>query len=157
MTVVVTKNMKDVLEARVTYTDAEGNVLAETDAAGDKIGQHPTVPTFLNYKDTIDLKVQKVSRSGGEGLEGCTYALWMKGAAGDIMIAEATSDKDGVIVFKDVHLVKGQKYYYKEVEAPSGHTVDPYRTAYFELQDDGTVKVTEPTAEDGWHSKYEKQ
>ena len=104
----------------------------------------------------MDLVVYKRSRYGGEGLENCTYALWMVNPAGDVMIQEATSDATGRILFTDVDLVYGQRYYFKEVEAPAGHTVDPYRTAYFALNEarDGTV-IAEETASDGWHSKYE--
>jgi uncharacterized surface anchored protein len=104
----------------------------------------------------MDLTVQKVSRFGGEGLVNCTYALWMVGQDGDVMIKEATSNADGFITFTDVTLLEGQKYYFKEVEAPKGHTVDPYRTAYFSLNEkgDGLVLVEE-TAADGWHSATE--
>ena len=104
----------------------------------------------------MDLVVYKRSRYGGEGLENCTYALWMVNPAGDVMIQEATSDATGRILFTDVDLVYGQRYYFKEVEAPAGHTVDPYRTAYFSLNEDGTdVVLVEETAADGWHSKYD--
>ena len=156
MEVDVTKGEDGVLKVAVTYKDASGEVIAGTDANGAKLGDGiPTIPTFKNYKDTVDLKVRKVSRADGKPLAGCTYALWMKGVAGDVMIAEAISGDDGYIVFEDVHLVSGQQYYYKEVAAPDGYTVDPHRTAYFELDDSGKLVVTEEVAEDGWHSRYE--
>ena len=72
------------------------------------------------------------------------------------MLQEATSGAGGWILFEDVTLLHGQRYYFKEVEAPAGHTVDPYRTAYFTLNEvgDGT-ELVEETAPDGWHSKYD--
>ena len=85
-----------------------------------------------------------------------TYALWMVGDNGDVMIQEAVSDASGFITFEDVNLMPGVRYYFKEVEAPAGHTVDPYRTAYFSLNEDGTdLVLVEETAADGWHSKYD--
>ena len=113
-------------------------------------------PAFHNSKEAMDITVQKVSRYGGEGLVDCTYALWMVGPKGDALIQEAVSDENGYITFKDVTLLSGQKYYFKEVAAPKGHTVDPYRTAYFTLNatGDGLVLIEE-TAADGWHSATE--
>ena len=130
------------LKAELAYSDESGAALSE--------------PTFDNAREGIDLVVYKVSRSGGEGLEGCTYALWLHGGSGDVMVQEATSGARGRIVFRDAPLVPGALYYFKEVEAPSGHTVDPYRTAYFALSEDGTSTVlAEDVADDGWHSKYD--
>ena len=80
----------------------------------------------------------------------------MAGEAGDVILQEATSDETGRIIFHDVTLVAGQKYFFKEVEAPIGHTVDPYRTAYFTLSEDGnSLVLCEETAADGWHSATE--
>ncbi len=130
------------LVATLAYTDEAGNAL-------DK-------PTFNNEREGIDLVVYKRSRYGGEGLENCTYALWMVGPSGDVMLQEATSDADGRIVFTNAPLIPGQKYYFKEVEAPAGHTLDPYRTAYFSLTPDGnSTQIVEDVAADGWHSKYD--
>ena len=114
-------------------------------------------PIFYNVKEGMDLTVQKVSRYGGEGLVDCTYALWMHNENGaDVMVKEATSDENGFITFTDVALMAGQKYFFKEVEAPEGHTVDPYRTAYFSLNETGDALVlVEETAPDGWHSAVE--
>ena len=139
---VTVQEVNGALVAEEVYHDAQGNVIED--------------PAFVNSQEGIDLVVYKVSRFGGEGLDQCTYALWMVGPNGDVMLAEGTSDATGRIVFPDVTLTSGTKYYFKEVEAPSGHTVDPYRTAYFTLNEagDGTVLVEE-TADDGWHSKYD--
>ena len=139
VTVTVTADATGALSAEVTYNGPGG---AE--------------PAFYNVKEGMDVTVQKVSRYGGEGLVDCTYALWMVGPTGDVMIAEATSDETGYITFHDVALMSGQKYYFKEVEAPIGHTVDPYRTAYFTLSEDGnSLVLCEETAADGWHSATE--
>ena len=113
-------------------------------------------PAFYNTREGMDVEVYKVSRFGGEGLDDCTYALWMAGENGDVLLQEATSDETGRIIFKDVALIAGQKYFFKEVEAPKGHTVDPYRTAYFSLNETGDALVlVEDTASDGWHSANE--
>ena len=110
-------------------------------------------PAFHNVEEGTDVRVRKVSREDGQGVAGCTYALWMVADQGDVMIQEAESDEQGYITFADVALLPGMKYYLKEVDAPSGHVLDPYRTAYFSLSKDGTKLVTvEKTAADGWHS-----
>lgn len=139
----VTRGETGELEAEESYYGPDGELL-------------DTPPVFNNHVEGIDLQVYKRSRYGGEGLDECTYALWMASDAGDVMVQEATSDDTGLIVFKDVALSPGRRYYFKEVEAPAGHTVDPYRTAYFSLTADGRgVELVEDTAEDGWHSKYD--
>ena len=139
VTVSVTEDETGALSAEVTYNGPGG---AE--------------PAFYNVKEGMDIEVYKVSRFGGEGLDNCTYALWMAGEAGDVILQEATSDETGRIIFHDVTLIAGQKYFFKEVEAPKGHTVDPYRTAYFSLNETGDALVlVEDTASDGWHSATE--
>ena len=151
-------------EAGMTYDESQILVAVDVTEGADGAlaatvtynGPGGSEPAFYNVKEGTDVVVQKVSRYGGEGLIDCTYALWMVGPAGDVMIAEATSDATGFIVFKDVPLMAGQKYYFKEVEAPIGHTVDPYRTAYFSLNETGDALVlVEETAADGWHSATE--
>jgi pilin isopeptide linkage protein len=140
MTVVVTQTDEDGLAVDVSYNGPGGGE-----------------PAFYNVKRGMDVKVQKVSRYGGEGLANCTYALWMVGENGDALVQEAVSDANGYITFKNVTLLAGQKYYFKEVEAPKGHTVDPYRTAYFTLNEAGDALVLiESTAADGWHPATEK-
>ena len=120
LTVEVTQGA-DGLEAKAVYD-------APAYADGDR-----EVPLFNNTKAGMDVTVQKVSRDGGEGLAGATYALWMVGENGDVLIAEADSGEGGYVTFEDVSLIAGQKYYFKEVAAPAGHTVDPYRTDYYVL------------------------
>ena len=124
-----------------------------------KDGEVTEMPTLNNTREGMDLEVYKRSRFGNEGLVDCTYALWMHSSTGDVMLQEATSDATGRILFENVVLIPGQEYFYKEVEAPKGHTVDPYRTAYWTvyIDEDGKTKtkIVEETADDGWHSKYE--
>ena len=136
----------------VTVTQSDQGLVADVAYNGPGGAE----PAFYNVKEGMDVTVRKVSREGGEGLAGCTYALWMAGPAGDVMVAEAVSDAEGYITFRDVSLMSGQKYYFKEVEAPVGHTVDPHRTAYFTLNAAGDALVlAEQTAADGWHSATE--
>ena len=153
----------------VKYDDAQILMTVEVAQADDgelsatvtyaKDGEVTDMPTFNNTREGMDLQVHKRSRSGGEGLANCTYALWMHSSTGDVMLQEAVSDATGLIKFENVVLIPGQKYFYKEVEAPAGHTVDPYRTAYWtvEVDENGKIstKIIEETADDGWHSKYE--
>ena len=144
---------KSVILLTVDVTETDNGLVATTTYNGPGGGE----PAFYNVKRGMDVTVQKVSRYGGEGLANCTYALWMVGDGGDALVQEATSDAQGYITFKNVTLLAGQKYYFKEVEAPKGHTVDPYRTAYFSLNAAGDALVlVEETASDGWHPATEK-
>ena len=128
-------------EVGMTYDDTPIvlTVDVEQDANGDLsatetyTGEDSTVAVFRNYKEGVDVRVQKLSSDDGEGLAGCTYALWMKDADGDVMVSTADSDADGWITFEDVSLLKGKRYYFKEVSAPAGHLLDPYRSGYFTL------------------------
>lgn len=109
----------------------------------------------------VDIELYKVSREGGEGLEGCTYALWMANAFGaDVLVAEATTNADGLMVFEGVVPKEGELYYFKEVAAPAGHKVDPYRSAYFTaVFDYATGEVGFALAEeteDGLHAASDK-
>ena len=150
-------------EAGMTYDDSVILMTVTVEQTDDGLVANVTYngpggaePAFYNTKEGMDIAVYKVSRFGGEGLDNCTYALWMAGENGDVILQEATSDETGLIVFKDVTLIAGQKYFFKEVEAPKGHTVDPYRTAYFSLNETGDALVlVEDTASDGWHSANE--
>lgn len=110
--------------------------------------------------EAIDVELYKVSREGGEGLFDCTYALYMSNPFGeDIVIAEATTDETGYMVFKDVVLDPDELYYFKEVQAPSGHKVDPYRSAYFRAVYDyatgETALVLAEETSDGLHAAGE--
>ena len=108
----------------------------------------------------MDVRLQKVSRVGGEGLKDCTYALWMVGDTNsvdnskrpDVLVAEAETDANGWMTFKNVHLQQGARYYFKEVTPPTGHKVDPYRSAYLTLDSTGTQLVLAENTTDGLHA-----
>ncbi|WP_251198236.1 SpaA isopeptide-forming pilin-related protein [Anaerotardibacter muris] len=99
-------------------------------------------PDMTNYAKGMDLQVRKTSAlDRNNGLEGATYGLYAvnDGAQADIFMQEATSDADGWITFEDVSLKTGTLYYFKEREAPAGHTVSEFRSAYFYLTEDNTA------------------
>lgn len=130
----------DVLKASVVYT-----------------GPKADVAQFNNTTVTgTSVKVHKVSSAGGDGLADCVYGLWMRGPSGDAMLAQGISDAEGWITFENVNLSGDRLYYFKEVAAPDGYLLDPYRTACFSVEEneDGSRKlvVAEETAEDGWHA-----
>ncbi|MBE6466032.1 MAG: hypothetical protein E7002_04505 [Denitrobacterium detoxificans] len=147
----------------IVYTVVVSAVDSDGDGANDSLqteetytvdGRVVSIPVFRNTTEGMSLRVQKVSREGGEGLEGSTYALWMASSDGsaDALIAEATSDASGYITFDDVRLLQGAKYYLKEVEAPAGHKVDPRRTACFCLNEAGDGVVLCEGTTDGLHA-----
>lgn len=91
------------------------------------------------------MRVQKTSREGGEGLYGALYGLYMEnpdGSGNDALVGQASSDKDGWVTIEDVHPDFDAVYYFKEIKAPAGHTVDPYKTDRFMIvSNNGTYQL----------------
>ena len=121
----VTKNEEaGALEATVTYTED---------------GKETTDPTFVNTYHPISICVQKTSKDGSrDPLQGATYALYrVLGFGGRSLLVETQlSDASGYMTFDDI---EPGIYYFKEVSAPAGHTVDEYATKKFVVSDDGSI------------------
>ena len=121
----VTKNNETGnLEAAVTYL--EDNAPTEN-------------PTFVNTYNPINIRVQKTSKDGSKDpLKGATYALYkVLGDEGrDILIGTQVSDANGYMTFENV---EPGTYYFKEISAPAGHTVDEYATKKFTVSADGSI------------------
>jgi pilin isopeptide linkage protein len=131
-TVVVEKDQQGSLYAQQSYTDSslDGAVVAD--------------PKFVNT-ELLNVRVQKTSREGGEGLYDAQYGLYMEnpdGSGNDALVGQASSDKDGWVTIKDVHPNFDAVYYFKEIKAPAGHTVDPYKTDRFMIvSDNGSYQL----------------
>ena len=131
-TVVVTKDQQGSLYAQQSYTDSSLDGAVVTD------------PKFVNT-ELLNVRVQKTSREGGEGLYGALYGLYMEnpdGSGNDALVGQASSDKDGWVTIEDVHPDFDAVYYFKEIKAPAGHTVDPYKTDRFMIvSNNGTYQL----------------
>lgn len=109
----------------ITYDENEYPI---TVADGAQTGE---APTFTNTYRPIVLRVRKTSKQDGDPLVGSTYALYQKGEDGnDILVESQTSDANGYMYFKNI--TPGVLYFFKEVSAPAGHTVDPNPTPIFQ-------------------------
>ena len=75
---------------------------------------------------------------GQSDTKGATYALYkvLSGEGRDILIGTQISDENGYMTFENV---EPGTYYFKEVSAPAGHTVDEYATKKFTVSADGTI------------------
>ncbi len=112
-------------------------------------------PTMTNKVRPMELKVRKTSElDRNEGLEGATYGLYLVSTEqqNDVKLGEATSDTDGWMTFPGdgetgLNLKMGNLYYFKEIAAPSQHTVSQFRSLYFYITPD-------PTSEVGYALKY---
>lgn len=112
-------------------------------------------PTMTNKVRPMELKVCKTSElDRNEGLEGATYGLYLVSTEqqNDVKLGEATSDADGWMTFTGddetgLDLKMGNLYYFKEIAAPSQHTVSQFRSLYFYITPD-------PTSEVGYALKY---
>lgn len=131
-TVVVAKDQQGSLYAQQSYTDSSLDGAAVVD------------PKFVNT-ELLNVRVQKTSREGGEGLYDALYGLYMEnpdGSGNDALVGQASSDKDGWVTIEDVHPDFDAVYYFKEIKAPAGHTVDPYKTDRFMIvSDNGTYQL----------------
>lgn len=131
-TVVVTKDQQGSLYAQQSYTDSSLDDAVVTD------------PKFVNT-ELLNVRVQKTSREDGEGLYDALYGLYMEnpdGSGNDALVGQASSDKDGWVTIKDVHPNFDAVYYFKEIKAPAGHTVDPYKTDRFMIvSNNGTYQL----------------
>lgn len=121
----------------VTKDDTTGNLEAAITYLEDNA---PTEePTFVNTYNPISIRVQKTSKDGSKDpLKGATYALYkvLSGEGRDILIGTQISDENGYMTFENV---EPGTYYFKEVSAPVGHTVDEYATKKFTVSADGTI------------------
>ncbi len=121
----------------VTKDDTTGNLEAAITYLEDNA---PTEePTFVNTYNPISIRVQKTSKDGSKDpLKGATYALYkvLSGEGRDILIGTQISDENGYMTFENV---ESGTYYFKEVSAPAGHTVDEYATKKFTVSADGTI------------------
>lgn len=131
-TVVVAKDQQGSLYAQQSYMDSSLDGAAVVD------------PKFVNT-ELLNVRVQKTSREGGEGLYDALYGLYMEnpdGSGNDALVGQSSSDKDGWVTIEDVHPDFDAVYYFKEIKAPAGHTVDPYKTDRFMIvSDNGTYQL----------------
>ena len=131
-TVVVAKDQQGSLYAQQSYTDSSLDDAVVVD------------PKFVNT-ELLNVRVQKTSREGGEGLYDALYGLYMEnpdGSGNDALVGQTSSDKDGWVTIKDVHPNFDAVYYFKEIKAPAGHTVDPYKTDRFMIvSNNGTYQL----------------
>lgn len=109
----------------------------------ESVGNPTWHPTMTNRVRDIDLRVRKTSVLDRDlGLEGATYGLYLvndEGGHNDVLLGEAISDKDGWLLFENVQLASGSRYYFKEVFAPGGHTVSEFRSPYFSVVADASA------------------
>ncbi|WP_165171400.1 Cna B-type domain-containing protein [Adlercreutzia sp. ZJ242] len=114
------------LKAECTYYDAPST-------SANKLVTEESL-SFVNRAEGIDLQVRKQSKDESKDpLVGSTYGLWIANFDGgrDVYLGNAVSDEDGMITFRNVNLIEGECYYFKEEAAPEGHLVDSFRSAMF--------------------------
>ncbi len=134
VTVKVTKNDEaGTLESTVIYTED---------------GEETEDPTFVNTYHPISICVQKTSKDGSKDpLQGATYSLYrVLGFGGrSLLVDSQLSDANGYMTFNNV---EPGIYYFKEVSAPAGHTVDEYATKKFVVSEDGSITSYMETGKD---------
>lgn len=112
----------------------------------DASGKQLDYPEITNVYHPITLKVRKTSKdtsNGVEGLYNATYALHRIDKNGaDVVAGIQNSDKNGYMYFGNIQ--PGYIYYFKEVAAPGGHTVDPLDSKYFKVEWNGNIDPEHP-------------
>ncbi len=124
-----------------------------TDAAANAQGtiykstEHPTI---TNKVKPIYLALTKTDADTGTALAGATYGLYRvddTASTGAVLVAKATSDSDGLMVFAagdSEAITAGASYYFKEISAPAGYAVTDASTTAFTIvaNADGTYSLT---------------
>lgn len=106
-------------------------------------------PTITNLYSAIVLQVQKTSKDSSHSpLMGAVYGLYRVNESGtrDILVGTCESDANGMMRFMEIEA--GQKYYFKEISAPEGHTVDAYASEVFWITQDSATGVVTILAKD---------
>ena len=90
--------------------------------------------TFNNIYHPLSLTVQKRSKDlSKDPLEGAVYGLYKVNEKGtDILVEKQMSNSEGYMTFTKA--IPGYQYYFKEISAPNGHTVDEYKTRTFTIK-----------------------
>lgn len=119
----------------VYYKDKDDTVGTPSDAMGDSV-VHPTI---TNHVKPIQLGLTKVDAAdAGKTLPGAVYGLYRASDSGDVLVAKATSDKDGHMTFltgagSAEVISEGVDYWFAEISAPQGYTLSDAPTQHFHI------------------------
>lgn len=124
----------------VCYKDKDDTVGTSIDAMGDSV-VHPTI---TNHVKPIQLGLTKVDAAdAGKTLAGAVYGLYRASDSGDVLVAKATSDKDGHMTFltgagSAEVISEGVDYWFAEISAPQGYALSDTPTQHFHIDRVGT-------------------
>lgn len=124
----------------VCYKDKDDTVGTSIDAMGDST-VHPTI---TNHVKPIQLGLTKVDAAdAGKTLPGAVYGLYRASDSGDVLVAKATSDKDGRMTFltgagNAEVISEGVDYWFAEISAPQGYALSDTLTQSFRINRVGT-------------------
>ena len=119
----------------VRYKDKDDTVGTSIDAMGDSV-VHPTI---TNHVKPIQLGLTKVDAAdAGKALPGAVYGLYRASDSGDVLVAKATSDKDGLMTFltgagSAEVISEGVDYWFAEISAPQGYALSDTPTQHFHI------------------------
>lgn len=119
----------------VRYKDKDDTVGTSIDAMGDSV-VHPTI---TNHVKPIQLGLTKVDAAdAGKALPGAVYGLYRASDSGDVLVAKATSDKDGRMTFltgagSAEVISEGVDYWFAEISAPRGYALSDTPTQHFHI------------------------
>ena len=119
----------------VCYKDKDDTVGTSIDAMGDST-VHPTI---TNHVKPIQLGLTKVDAAdAGKTLPGAVYGLYRASDSGDVLVAKATSDKDGRMTFltgagSAEVISEGVDYWFAEISAPQGYALSDTPTQSFRI------------------------
>ena len=119
----------------VCYKDKDDTVGTSIDAMGDSV-VHPTI---TNHVKPIQLGLTKVDTAdAGKTLAGAVYGLYRASDSGDVLVAKATSDKDGHMTFltgagSAEVISEGVDYWFAEISAPQGYALSDVPTQHFHI------------------------
>lgn len=125
-------DMKVTKQYYVKYASAQ-------DAANGAAGTSKEHPTITNHVKPIQLGLTKVDAAdAGKTLPGAVYGLYRASDSGDVLVAKATSDKDGRMTFltgagSAEVISEGVDYWFAEISAPQGYVLSDTPTQHFHI------------------------
>ena len=132
-------DMKVTEQYYVKYASAQD---AANNVAGtkyDAMGDSTVHPTITNHVKPIQLGLTKVDAAdAGKTLPGAVYGLYRASDSGDVLVAKATSDKDGRMTFltgagSAEVISEGVDYWFAEISAPQGYALSDTPTQHFHI------------------------
>ena len=132
-------DMKVTEQYYVKYASAQDAANGAAGTKYDAMGDSVVHPSITNHVKPIQLGLTKVDAAdAGKALSGAVYGLYRASDSGDVLVAKATSDKDGHMTFltgagSAEVISEGVDYWFAEISAPQGYALSDTPMQHFHI------------------------